>query len=58
MSAPELRAVKRARAKRERVEGELRAAILAARAAGAPLQAIADAAGLTRARIWQIERGK
>lgn len=56
-TSPELRKVKQARRRRDRAEDELRDAIGAARAAGASLQAIADAAGLTRQRIHQIERG-
>ena len=58
MTSPELRKVKQARRRRDRADGDLRAAILAARAAGASLQSIADAAGMTRQRVWQIERGR
>lgn len=54
---PELRKIRQARKRRERAEDDLRSAILAARAAGATLESIADAAGITRQRIWQIERG-
>lgn len=52
-----VRAVARARLRRERAEDDLHAAILAARAAGASLQSIADAAGITRQRIHQIVKG-
>lgn len=54
---PELRKVKQARRRRDKAEEDLRAAILAALDAGAPVQAIANAAGLTRQRVWQIRKG-
>lgn len=57
MTSPELRKVKQARRRRDRTDDELRDAIGAARAAGCSLQSIADAANLTRQRVWQIERG-
>jgi len=58
MPSDELRAVARARKRRDRAEDDLRSAIATARAAGATLQAIADAAGTTRQWIHQLtEKG-
>ena len=64
MTSPELRNVKQARRRRDRAEtslrradDELRDAVRAALKTSAPRQSIADAAGLTRQRINQIERG-
>lgn len=52
----ELTKVRRAAEKAERAPAELRAAILAARAAGATLPEIAAAAGVTKQRVHQIVR--
>lgn len=52
----ELRRIRQARKRRERADESVRSAILAALAAGAPVQAIADAAGITRQRVWQIRK--
>jgi len=49
-----LQKITRARVRREKAERDLSAAVLEARAAGATLQQIADAAGVTRQRIYQI----
>lgn len=57
MTAREIRKVEAARRRRDKAELDIVAAIQAARAAGATLQAIADAAGLTRQRVHQITRG-
>lgn len=46
----------RAEQRRDRAEQELAEAIKQARASET-LQAVADAAGVTRQRVWQIERG-
>jgi transcriptional regulator with XRE-family HTH domain len=53
----EIARVRRVRRRREQTEEEFRAAIVAARAAGATLQAIADAAGVSRQYVWQLEKG-
>jgi hypothetical protein len=42
----------------QRVRGKLHEAVAEARAEGATLQQIGDAAGLTRQRIWQLLNGK
>lgn len=52
-----LRAVERARKKRERADDELRTSILEARQRGASLAEVGKAAGVSRNRVWQIERG-
>ena len=58
MSSPELRKVKQARRRRDKAEEDLRSAILAALEGGqTSVQSIADAAGLTRQRVWQIRKG-
>lgn len=57
MSTPEIRKVKTARRRRERAEDEFREAVNAAAEAGEPIQTIADAAGITRVRVWQIRKG-
>lgn len=54
----ELRAVARALQKRDRAQLELRDAITKARAADVTLQEIADVLGVSRQRVFQIERGK
>lgn len=55
---PEVAAIVQACRRRIRAENEVRDAILAACKAKVSRQAIADAAGVTRQRVWQIERGK
>lgn len=55
---PELRTIARARQKRDKAQLELRASITNARAADVTLQEIADVLGVSRQRVFQIERGK
>lgn len=58
MSAPsELRKITAARRRRDKAEDEVREAILGALASRVPVQSIADAAGLSRQRVWQIRKG-
>lgn len=55
---PELRTVARALQKRDKAQLELRASITKARAADVTLQEIADVLGVSRQRVFQIERGR
>ena len=54
----ELRWVAAARRRRDRADADLRSAIEDARAAGATLQSIADAAKVSRQRIHALTRGR
>lgn len=56
-AAEELKQVRQACKRRRRADADVRAAILTARGVGASLQSIADAAGISKQRVWQIERG-
>lgn len=53
----ELRKITAARRRRDKAEEDVRDAILGALASRVPVQSIADAAGLTRQRVWQIRKG-
>ena len=50
--------IRQARRRRDRADASLRESIADARAAGLTLQAIADAAGVSRQRIHELTKGE